>query len=79
MNVTCFASHARGSCSGSNPEKVVLRNATAGVNFGALGAKSAFPAPKSMFWAQKGVFSPKVVVFLLIFAILCSKMLFGAE
>ena len=60
MNVTCFASHARGSCSGSNPEMVVLCHATAGVNFGALGAKSAFPAPKSMFWAQKGAFSAKV-------------------
>ena len=39
MNVTCFPSHAHGPCSGSNPETVVLRNATAGVNFGALGAK----------------------------------------
>ena len=60
MNVTCFASHARGSCSGSNPEKVVLCNATAGVNFGALFAKTAFPAPKSKFWAQKCAFAPKV-------------------
>ena len=63
MNVTCFASYVRGSCSGSNPEMVVLCHATAGVNFGALGAKSAFPELKCRFWTPKGAFAPKMSEF----------------
>jgi len=60
MNVTCFASHARGSCSGSNPEMVVLRNATAGVNFGALFREKCVPGAKKHVLDPKCAFTRKV-------------------